>query len=359
MNKEFLKTLLQIPSPSGDEWRGLKEFEKEMSNIGFSSGPAYKDKMGNTAFSVGSGPCKVLISGHIDEICMAVGFITPEGYIIPRNMAGIDQKVLPGSEVIICSSKTGTELIGTVQKNPIHIEYQDEKLKDKVLKFEDLRIDIGAETKEEVSELVNIGDLIVLGRNIGLNHGKHRFYGNSLDDKAGVFVVSEVMKILYQDNPGKVTSTSWRSKYTVLGMACVGEESGLLGATRAAHRVNPDISIDLDVTHAANTGQFKPEKFGEIYLGKGPVIEFGQDKSRRLNSILTGIAESENIEYQRQVSRIGGTNTKAFYLDGDNTETTLISLPLTSMHTQVETMDYRDIEGTIKLLSKTIMSCQL
>jgi endoglucanase len=285
---------------------------------------------------------------------MAVGFITPEGYLVPRNMAGIDRKVLPGSEVIIVSSKKGTEIIGTIQKNPIHIEGSEEKLKDKVLDFSDLRIDIGAESKEEAQGLVNIGDLIVLGRSINLEHGENRFYGNSLDDKAGVFVVSEIMKNLMNSE-----KEDWKTKYTVIGLACTGEESGLLGAHRVAHNINPDISIDLDVTHACNTGQFDKTKYGEIYLGKGPVIEYGQDKSRRLNSILSGIAEKENIEVQKQVSRIGGTNTKAFYLEGGDTETTLISLPLTSMHTPIETMDYRDIEGTIKLLTETIKSCQL
>jgi endoglucanase len=356
MNKKFLNELLDTVSPSGDEWKGIRVWEKEMEEFGE---PYYQDKMLNTAYSVGTGPCKVLISGHIDEICMAIGLITQEGYVVPRNMAGIDRKVLPGSEVIIVSSKKGTEIIGTVQKNPIHIEYSEEKAKDKVLDFCDLRIDIGAESKEDAQELVEIGDLIVLGRSINLKLGKHRFYGNSLDDKAGVFVVSEVMKNLLHDNPRKVTSTSWRDKYTVIGLACTGEESGLLGAHRVAHNINPDISIDLDVTHACDTGQFDKTKYGEIYLGKGPVIEYGQDKSRRLNSILSEIAEKENIEVQKQVSRIGGTNTKAFYLEGGDTETTLISLPLTSMHTPIETMDYRDIEGTIKLLTETIKSCQL
>lgn len=352
MNKEFLKTLLQIPSPSGDEKRGISEWEKEMISAGYKE-PSYKDKMGNSGFSVGTGSTKILLSGHIDEICMAVGFITPEGYIVPKNMAGIDKKVLPGTEVIVCSSKKG-DIIGTVQKNPIHIEYSEEKLKNKVLEFEDLRIDIGTESKEDTLELVNVGDLIVLGRSINLEHGENRFYGNSLDDKAGVFVVSEVMKNLMNSE-----KEDWKTKYTIIGLACIGEESGLLGATRAARQINPDISIDLDVTHACNTKQFEINKYGEVYLGKGPVVEFGQDKSRRLNSILTDIAEKEGIEYQRQVSRIGGTNTKSFYLDGGDTETTLISLPLTSMHTQVETMDYRDIEGTIKLLTNTILSCQL
>jgi endoglucanase len=146
----------------------------------------------------------------------------------------------------------------------------------------------------------------------------------------------------------------WKQMYTVIGCACVGEESGLLGAHKAARQINPDISIDLDVLHAADTELYDKTKYGEIKLGEGPVITWGQDKSRRLNKILG----SGGIKTQDGAERIGGTNTKEFYLEGTDTETTLLSLPLLSMHTPIETMDWRDIEGAIELLTSTTIECK-
>jgi endoglucanase len=259
-NKEFLKKLLETPSPSGIEELGLKVWEERMKGVGT---PFYKDKMGNTAYSIGSGPLKVMFSAHIDEIAMSVGYITDSGFIIPKNMGGVDKKVLPGSAVLILREPNLESIEGVVHKNPIHIEYQEEKLKNKVLDFDDFRIDIGAESKEEVETLgIHVGSPIVHGRIINLDFGSHRVHGNSLDDKAGVFVVSEVMERL-AEYTGQV---EWKQKYTVIGCACVGEESGLLGAHKAARQINPDISIDLDVLHAADTELYDKTKYGEIKL---------------------------------------------------------------------------------------------
>lgn len=354
MNKKFLEKLLETPSPSGLEKLGLEVWDEEMTCSGFDQ--TYADKAGNSGYSIGNGPCRVLISGHIDEICMAVQYITDEGFLVPVNMGGIDRKVLPGRNVIVLKgydADSGT-VEGIVHKNAVHIEYPEESQND-AIRLSDLRIDIGAESREEVENNydVHVGSIIVPGRHINLEFGKNKIHGNSLDDKIGVFVVSEVLKRL------KGSMGEWSDKYTVIGMACIGEESGLLGAHRAAHQVNPDISIDLDVTHANNTKLFDPEKYGNIKLGQGTVIEYGQDKSRRINSIFRDIAKERNIMTQNNVSRIGGTNTEMFYLESADAETTLISLPLLSMHTPVETMDWRDIQATIDLLTETIISGQL
>ena len=354
MQKQFLKKLLETPTPSGLETLGLKAWEDEMSAIG---NRYYQDKSGNLAFSLGTGPVKVLLSGHIDEICMAVRFITKDGFLVPTGMGGIDKKVLPGRNVLVMRGYDvmGGTIEGIVHKPAIHIEYGEEKLKEKAYDLDDMRIDIGAESKEEIIEEygIRIGSLIVPGRHINLEFGKTKLHGNSLDDKAGVFVVSEVLRNL------SACSGEWETKYTIIGLACTGEESGLLGAHRAAHQINPDISIDLDVTHANHGGQYPEEKYGDIKLGSGVVLEYGQDKSRRLNSLLRKVAVEGEIKTQDSVSRIGGTNTAKFYLESADAETTLLSLPLLSMHTPVETMDWRDIKGAIDLLTKAILGCKL
>ena len=79
----------------------------------------------------------------------------------------------------------------------------------------------------------------------------------------------------------------------------------MLGAHRAAHQINPDISIDLDVTHANHGGQYPEEKYGDIKLDSGVVLEYGQDKSRLLNSLLRKVAVEGEIKTQDSVSRIG------------------------------------------------------
>ena len=267
-------------------------------------------------------------------------------------MAGIDPKVLPGSEVLVATGWEARNYIGgIIGKKPIHVETPEER--NSLVKFSDIRIDIGARNRKEVENDfdVHIGSPIVLGRSINLEFGKNRLYGNALDDKSGIFIISEVISKLLHD-----PRDSWKEKYSIIVMACTGEESGLLGSHRMAHIINPDISIDLDVTPSSDLGQLKDEV---IRLGRGPVIEFGQDKSRRINNCLRNICEAKKIPYQCHVSKIGGTNTKSFFLESRDSETTLISLPLLSMHTAIESMHWKDIEWTIDLLEEVIVSQNL
>lgn len=347
--KDFLKKLVETCSPSGDEKDGINLWDNECEKLkGEGIRKYYSDKMGNSAWAWGNGSTKILISGHVDEICMAVNYIDESGYIVLSNMAGIDLKVLPGSQLLLVTQK---EIIrGVIVSVPIHIYWGEDK-KDDVTPIDELRVDIGAESKEEVIEMgVNIGIPVVFERNVMMKFGKNRLVGNALDDKAGVAVVYNVLKKLNSELPKEL-----KEKITVIGLATVGEESGLRGAMVAAKNINADISIDIDVTYA-DCGLYNKEKYGDVKLGKGVIIEYGQDKSRRLSDKLKDICEKEGISYQLSNSRCGGTNTDMIQLMSEDCETTLLSLPLTSLHTQNETMDWRDLEGCSELILKYISS---
>ena len=168
-------------------------------------------------------------------------------------------------------------------------------------------------------------------------------------DKAGIFICLRIIQQLVH------YKSTWDKKYTVIFLAATQEETGLRGAKVAASAINPDISIDFDVTFACNNGRgVKREKYGNIKLGEGGVIQFGPDKSERLNSILIDAAEHNDIKYQRGVSRAGGTNTSAIQLAAADCETTLISIPNKDMHTPVELVSKDDIESIISLVSLVI-----
>ena len=347
-NKKFLQDLLDACSPSGQEVNGTKVWDEAVGSL---SGVRkyYSDKMGNSGWAIGEGPTKVLLSGHIDEICSGVVYISPEGYLRLSGMAGLDKKTLPGSSVIVLTD-TGEKVHGVVESLAIHLQYSEKKL-DSSPTYEDLVVDIGCESKEEVEALgVHVGCLVVPERNNLLDFGKSKLHGNSLDDKAGVFCVYEVLRGLSELNPDSEVF----KKLTIIGLAAVGEESGCRGVMVAARNLDVDISIDLDVTHAIDGDLVPKEKYGDTTLGSGVVIEYGQDKSRRLANLMIDAAEKNGISYQRSLSRCGGTNTDNIQLFSRDCETMLLSLPLTSMHTPAETMNWKDIESAIKLLIETV-----
>lgn len=345
---EFLNDLLMAYSPSSYEVEGTKVWEKRMKEV-IDPTPAYTDNIGNSVFSIGKGEgVKILVSAHIDEIAMMVGLIEEDGMIVLQNLAGVDKKVLPGAQLRVRNDE-GEWIKGIVHKAPIHIDGRG-KDSDSACKLEQLRLDIGADGKDEVESKYHIhpGSLVVFERNVIPEFGANKIVGNALDDKIGVYIVAKVAENLANIiNPKDVLD----GKGTIYFAACTQEESGLRGATVAAHNINPDISIDIDVTFAVNGGLVSKSKYGDVKLGEGPVIEYGQDKSLRLCNLLVKSAENTNVKFQRGVARCGGTNTDTIQLSSSDCETCLVSIPNLSMHTQNETCDWRDVEGAIKMIS--------
>ena len=343
MDYIYLKRLIEAPSPSGSEEEALKVFSDIMPKTYTGT---YKDKMGNTAFIYGHGPKRLLLSAHIDEVQARVSHISDDGILSLMNTGGICKKSLISSKVQVINDY-GECFEGIVEKTPIHCEKEDER--NEVGDFEKIKVNIGCETKSEV-ECHNIhpGSIVVYKREYNLNFGNHQMYGNAFDDKIGVFICEKIISLLHENQ-------EVLDNYTIIVLAATQEETGLRGATVAAKNLNPDISIDFDVTFATDGGgSVDKEKYGEVKLGKGGVIQFGPDKSQGLNVALADFARRQDIPFQYGVSRAGGTNTDAIQLNSNDCETTLISIPNRNMHTPVEVVDKRDVESIIKLVSEAI-----
>lgn len=346
MNKEILKKLILSLSPSGFEDEAVNIFDSEVSKI-----PGvrhyYRDKIGNSAWAIGEGSIKVLISGHIDAISARIQNITEDGIMSLVNVGGMDRKALIGSEVIVLGNKGPIK--GVIEKIPIHIEYFEDDENNKIGPFSDLRLDIGAENKDQVLEQgITPGCPIVHARCFDLEFGPaQRVRGNELDDKLGVFTSIETFRRLAEEG--------FPEKYTIICLATTQEETGLRGSTVATKNINPDISIDFDTLPATDGDlNIKKDAHGDIKLGKGAVISWGPEKSARLCRALNEIANKNEIKVQNETTSSGGTNTSRFQLFSDDCECALISFPLRNLHTPVETADWKDIEGSIELLTKTI-----
>lgn len=340
MNKTFLKKLLQAPSPSGYEEHATKIVKDYLEECGVKH--EFTDKVGNAAFSVGNGNTVIMLSAHIDEIGLQVQHIDDKGFIHFIKDGGTDAKVLPGSTVAIHTTKGIVN--GVIGKTPIHIEYHTDD-KDKAIKVKDMKIDIGAETKEEANKLISIGDPITIC-DIPLELGSNRFAGRGLDDKVGVYVMAEVMKQLKNFNLQNVK---------VYGVTCTQEETSASGAVGAASKINPQYSIDYDVTFATDDDYVSPNEWGDIKLGKGGAIAHGVDSNRKLTRLMKEVCETNKIPYQEFSVGSGGTDTVYIKQSSEDCDTLLLSIPNRNMHTQVEVCDYRDLESLIKMTVSAII----
>lgn len=348
MNKEFIKELLFAPSPSGYESAARNVFLEYLVSLRTDKGPVkyeFTDSIGNCAVSVGDGKIPFMVSGHIDEIALQVQYIDDDGFIHFIKDGGIDPKSIVGQVVTIINDKFPEGIKGVIGKKPIHIEGRGED-KDKAIKFTDMKVDIGAETKEDAMKLVEVGNPIIISKNIFDLPCGNRIAGNGLDDKLGVAVTAEVIKRL---------SGHKLNALKVYGVACTQEEVGGYGAHLAAKRINPTFSIDYDVTFATDDGLVEKKEWGDIKLGKGGAIAFGPDKDMRMCTRMIKVCKEKNIPYQTFSVGAGMTNTLKIKMASDNATTMLLSIPNRNMHTPVEVCDYRDLDSLVDMTVEYIL----
>lgn len=280
---------------------------------------------------------KILLAAHMDEIGLMVKDIEDNGFIRFTSIGGIDPRTVLGQEVIVHGTK---DLFGIIGSKPPHLQESSEH--DKAIKLEDLTIDIGY-PKEKVNEMVQIGDMITIKREMLKLQGS-RVSGKALDDRAGVATMYECIKEL----------TKLNFEADVYFVSTVQEEVSMAGALTIAYKINPDIGIAIDVGFGRTPELSKSDS---IELGKGPGITLGGNIHPGLRKEMTNIAEKYNIPFQMELSAgPTGTDARAIQITREGIPSLVLSIPLRYMHTSVEVIDMIDIKYTAQLLAFFIAS---
>jgi tetrahedral aminopeptidase len=168
-----------------------------------------------------------------------------------------------------------------------------------------------------------------------------KLVSRATDDKAGAYVVAEVMKTL----------SKRKLNISVIGVATVQEEVGLRGAITSSYSVKPDAGIAIDVTFASDHPDTNPKKSGEVKLGSGPVLHRGPNINPIMEKELFKIAKQHKIAYQVTAeARPSGTDANAIQLNRGGAAAALISIPNRYMHTPVEVISTKDLDNCVKLI---------
>ncbi|HCU23162.1 MAG TPA: hydrolase [Candidatus Atribacteria bacterium] len=333
--EEFLKKLIETPSPSGFEEQIQKIFEERVQD---KIDKFYKDYHGNAIGVIyPDASFRVMLAGHCDEVGLMVEFINDQGYIHFSTIGGIDSHITPGKRVIIHSSQGPVK--GVIGKKPIHL--MEEKERQKVVKIEEQWIDVGAKNKEELTKIVQIGDPITMDVGFDQLLGS-RVVGRGFDDRVGAFIVAEVLRMVQKE----------KLQCGVYGVSTVQEELGLRGARTSAFRIDPHLGIAIDVTFASDCPDINKRKVGDVSLGKGPVIARGPNINPHIFRKLVEVASQKNIPYQIQAeSRATGTDANSIQINRQGVATGLLGIPNRYMHTPSEVIDCDDLDAAIELLA--------
>ena len=343
---DFLNKLLLTPSPSGFETKIQKIVKKRISKF---SDQVSVDVHGNLIACFNpAGKLKVMLAGHCDQIGLMVTHISETGYISVNQIGGIDPSVLPGTNLVVHTDSGPIE--GVIGYPPVHLVPADQR--GKKIDLSKVWVDLGLEANK-VKKLVNVGDPITY--KLGVTKlGKDKIASPGCDDKVGLYVVMEALKIV----SSKIKGTKKKSLPVALySVSTVQEEIGLRGARTSCYGIDPDVGIAVDVTHATDNPGADPKKVGTVKLGSGPTIARGANVNHVLRDLLVSTAKKKNIKYQHlSAPRATGTDANAMQITKSGVATALIGIPNRYMHTQVEVVDLKDLDAAANLLAETIMS---
>lgn len=348
-SRDFLCRLLDEPSPSGWEYSGQKIWMGEATKYADSVGSdAYGNAWACLTGKAETPRIKVMLESHADEIGFIVRQVTKEGFLRLDRIGGSDVATARGRK--LCLLGTRGEVRGIIGNTAIHLR-KDALSSEKAPKVEELFVDVGASNEKEVAELgIRVGTPAVYAESAEFV-GENRLVCRALDNRISGFILTLVLQRL-ADQPQ-------RPEVDLICLNAVQEEIGGNGATMATHRLQPDLAICLDVTHATDSPGIDQALHGEIQLAAGPTVTHGTCNHPALVQRLIEVAEKGNIPLQHEASsRYSGTDTDSIFTSRDGVVSALVSLPLRYMHSVVETVDLRDVEHTVNLLVNFLNSLE-
>jgi len=274
---------------------------------------------------------KLVLCAHMDEIGVIITSITDDGFLRFAAAGSIDRRVILGKAVHIGENK----IQGIIGCKAIHLV----KTKDleKPVDIEDMYIDIGAENKDEALKLVHLGDAGAFDEDIR-EFGDGFIKAKAIDDRFGCAVL---MELIESQLPIDCTF-----------IFTVQEEVGLRGAYTAAYKTNPDITLIVEGTTAADLPSVSENK-KVCKLGGGPVLPFmdgGAIYNKEIHGILTSLAEKNNIPWQTKTYIAGATDGSVFQSSRTGIKTAGIAAPIRNLHSPACVGKISDMEAVYKLI---------
>ena len=338
---QFFKELLHAPSPSGYEQPAQHVFRSYIEPFSTVTTDVMGNVYGRIEGGAADGP-RVMLVGHSDEIGLQIRYIDDKGFIFFSAIGGVDAHLTPGLLVNI-HTNNGT-VRGVIGKKPIHL--MEAKDRETVVKLDAQYIDIGALNKVEAEALVRVGDPVTFSSEFSALQG-NRVTSRGFDDKAGSFVVAEVLR--------QVSALNENLPCDLYGVSSVQEEVGLRGGTTSCYNVKPDIGICVEVDFATDQPDVERKHNGDVAIGKGPILPRGANINHALFELLADTAEQEGIPVQfTGIPRATGTDANVMQISRGGVATALVKIPLRYMHTPVEVLDLSDLDSAVRLIAAAV-----
>lgn len=297
-------------------------------------GPVARTPLGSVLCTVNDGQPDaphLMLEAHLDQIGMVVTRLEKGGFLRVANVGGLDCRLLPASPVTIHGK--GGKHPAVISSTPPHLSDG----KEKPPKMEDILVDTGL-SEALAKEAFAPGDPVTLDGGFSLL-ANERMLSPAQDDRVGCAAVIAAAKMIKEKPP--------KCKVTV----CLSsqEETSGYGAGTAAFALAPDMALIVDVSFGDGFG-VKDHECAK--MDGGVEIDLAPAVNRKIYDRLRAIAIEKDIPWQTcAMGGRTGTDTDIVASSGKGVRCGLLSIPLRSMHTAVETVSARDVQSAVRLMA--------
>ena len=340
MNIELLQQLCEASAVSGDEQEVrsvlINALESGVDEITF-------DGLGSFVARKGDRGPKVAIVGHMDEVGFMVTHIDEGGFIRFTTIGGWWNQSMLNHRVTV-RTRTGAKIPGVIGSVAPHA--LTEKQKQQPLSFDEMFIDIGANSREEVEKKgVTVGDFISPEANFA-RWGDDKIVGKALDNRVGCALMAELLQAV--DNP----------EIILYGVGSVEEEVGLRGAQTSAEHIKPDVVIVLDTAVAGDVPGIDSIKY-PLKLGDGPGLMLFDKRyfpNQRLVAVLKESAKLSGATLQFCTMKTGATDGGRYNVMGGGRPVAALCLPTRYLHANSGMISAKDYDALFTLVRELLVS---
>ena len=340
MNIELLQQLCEASAVSGDEQEVrsvlINALESGVDEITF-------DGLGSFVARKGDRGPKVAIVGHMDEVGFMVTHIDEGGFIRFTTIGGWWNQSMLNHRVTV-RTRAGAKIPGVIGSVAPHA--LTEKQKQQPLSFDEMFIDIGANSREEVEKQgVAVGDFISPEANFA-RWGDDKIVGKALDNRVGCALMAELLQAV--DNP----------EIILYGVGSVEEEVGLRGAQTSAEHIKPDVVIVLDTAVAGDVPGIDSIKY-PLKLGDGPGLMLFDKRyfpNQRLVAALKESAKLSGAPLQFCTMKTGATDGGRYNVMGGGRPVAALCLPTRYLHANSGMISAKDYDALFTLVRDLLVS---
>ncbi|MDX1357914.1 MAG: M20/M25/M40 family metallo-hydrolase [Clostridia bacterium] len=286
----------------------------------------------------------VMIDAHSDEIGFMVQAINGNGLIKFIAIGGWPGANIPAHAVRIRNSR-GEYIKGVTTTKPPH--FMSDAEKKAVPKIENMFIDIGATSREEVIDKfgIAVANPVIPDVDFIYNESNGVMRAKAFDDRIGCACEVTLMNELADED----------LNVDVIGAVSTQEEVGLRGAGVTSNVIKPDLAIVFEGTPADDT--FTDKYTSQAALKKGPQVRHRDGSMITHPGFLAfarNIAQELDIPFQDAVRSGGGTDGGKIHLAHKGVPTIVIGVPARYIHSHYGYVAYEDFENAVKWAKEII-----